>query len=297
MKSSARRHRCIELISHWVDNIHRDAGIIAPYLFVILSIVSVALEELEWACVNSVRNKRQLFIVTSEKYMQMATSHDDSFPLLLQVFLTLRSLLLNNIPSITEFASSYMIHLRSILQDSSETLLQRMTEATVIDDWMRAVVQMPVNPDSSNLVSLVWRWCLLQKLSSEPEAFLYERTEIPHLATFYQMMYAFCNDNYTLQGEFGYQFNFLDLIDMLTHSHQTLPRGIDMIFAQHTEQIISALQMRIMDGVKVIMRNEERLLYGERVDVWDDVDREELNAAVLLLQRYRAIQQGEQCIQ
>ena len=289
MKSSARRQR-------WIENVHRDAGITAPYLFVILSILSIALAELEWACVNSVRNKRQLFIVTNEKYMQMATSHDDSFPLLLQVVLTLRSLLLNNIPSVTEFVQSYEMSLQSILQHSADPVAQRMAEATLVDDWMRAAVQIPLNPDSSILVNQMWLFCLLRNVSTQPEAFVYQRTEIPHLAAFYQMMYSFCNENYTLRGEFGYQFNFLDLIDMLTHSQQTLPRGADAVLAQHTEQVLSALQIRVMDEVKSIMKNEEQLLSGKLCDVWESIDREALNSAIVLLQRYRVVQQGEQYI-
>ena len=110
------------------------------------------------------------------------------------------------------------------------------------------------------------------------------------------MMYSFCNENYTLRGEFGYQFNFLDLIDMSTHSQQTLPRGADAVLAQHTEQVLSALQIRVMDEVKSIMKNEEQLLSGKLCDVWESIDREALNSAIVLLQRYRVVQQGEQYI-
>lgn len=296
MKSSNRRQRCIELINHWIENIRRDAGITAPYLFVILSILSIALTELEWACVNSVRNKRQLFIVTNERYMQMATSHDDSFPLLLQVVLSLRSLLLINIPSVTEFASSYGESLQSYLQHSSNPIAQRMAKATLVDDWMRAVVQIPLNANTSLLINRMWLFCLLRTVSTQPEVFVYARTEIPHLAAFYQMMYSFCNENYTLRGEFGYQFNFLDLIDMLVHSQQTLPRGIDVLFIQHSEQVISALQKRIMDAVKMILKNQELLLSGEQCDRWENIDQEVLHDAIALLQRYSVVKQGDQCI-
>ena len=191
------------LIDHWVDNIRRDVGVSAPYVFVILSVVSVSAAELEWACVNSVRNKRLgLF---GEKGMQMATGNDDSFPRLLQRFLTLRMLLLDSYPVIAEFASVSSQKALQSVEVNAETA-SALLRAEREDDWMSIAWQAP-----EAVAQSVWEAILFQLIGRKPLEMIYRWSEVPHLASFYGMMYTFCDTNYTRKGDFGFQFNFVDI--------------------------------------------------------------------------------------
>ena len=279
------------LIDHWVDNIRRDVGVSAPYVFVILSIVSVSAAELEWACVNSVRNKRLgLF---GEKGMQMATGNDDSFPRLLQRFLTLRILLLESYPVIAEFASACAQRVLQSAEVNTNTLftgvdantLSALSKTERMDDWMPVVWQ-----TADAVARPVWEMTLFQLIGTKPLEMLYRRSEVPHIAGFYGMMYTFCDTNYTRKGDFGFQFNFVDLADMLRHSRQTLSRDTEVLFAHQAQTALTALQTRVADNMMTLLENEEKLLRGETCSAMEGVDQEDLEECARLLRRYRVMQ-------
>ena len=258
------------LIDHWVDNIRRDVGVSAPYVFVILSVVSVSAAELEWACVNSVRNKRLgLF---GEKGMQMATGNDDSFPRLLQRFLTLRMLLLDSYPVIAEFASVCAQKALQSVEVNAETA-SALLRAEREDDWMSIAWQAP-----EAVAQSVWKAILFQLIGRK------------HLASFYGMMYTFCDTNYTRKGDFGFQFNFVDLADMLRHSRQTISRDTEVLFVHQAQTALTALQTRVADNMMMLLENEEKLLRGETCAVMEDVDQSDLQECARLLRRYKVMQ-------
>lgn len=270
------------LIDHWVDNIRRDVGVSAPYVFVILSVVSVSAAELEWACVNSVRNKRLgLF---GEKGMQMATGNDDSFPRLLQRFLTLRMLLLDSYPVIAEFASVSSQKALQSVEVNAETA-SALLRAEREDDWMSIAWQAP-----EAVAQSVWKAILFQLIGRKPLEMIYRWSEVPHLASFYGMMYTFCDTNYTRKGDFGFQFNFVDLADMLRHSRQTISRDTEVLFVHQAQTALTALQTRVADNMMMLLENEEKLLRGEMCAVMEDVDQSDLQECARLLRRYKVMQ-------
>lgn len=277
-----RRLRCVALIDHWIDNIRRDVGVSAPYVFVILSVVSVSAAELEWACVNSVRNKRLgLF---GEKGMQMATGNDDSFPRLLQRFLTLRMLLLDSVAVIAEFASACAQRVLQSVEVAAETV-SALSRTERMDDWMPAALQ-AADPVPQSL----WEATMFLLLGKKPLEMMYRRSEVPHLAGFYGMMYTFCDTNYTRKGDFGFQFNFVDLADMLRHSRQTLSRDTEVLFAHQAQTALTTLQTRVADNMMTLLENEEKLLRGEACAAMEEVDQEDLEECAQLLRRYRVMQ-------
>ena len=295
-----RRQLCIDRLHHWIENIHRDPGVIAPYLFVILSVLSLSMAELEWACVNSIRRRRQFLHLSGEKYMQMATSKDDSFPRLLEEFLSLRDLLFNHIDVITTYCKTYLSPLQARIQaighDSSASKLiqQLFGEESDENDWMRVAVQLKALPEYAPLPNLLWSYCLIHQGGTTPEVLLYRRSEIPHLAEFYPLMFAFCAENYTRKGNFDFQFLFLDLIDMICHSRQVASSKTRSLFATHRQLILDHVQTHTMNNVAVLFANQQCALGGERCDVWDRVDREELERCARMLQRYREVEkEGE----
>ena len=265
-----------------MDNIRRDVGVSAPYVFVILSVVSVSAAELEWACVNSVRNKRLgLF---GEKGMQMATGNDDSFPRLLQRFLTLRMLLLDSYPVIAEFASVSSQKALQSVEVNAETA-SALLRAEREDDWMSIAWQAP-----EAVAQSVWKAILFQLIGRKPLEMIYRWSEVPHLASFYGMMYTFCDTNYTRKGDFGFQFNFVDLADMLRHSRQTISRYTEVLFVHQAQTALTALQTRVADNMMMLLENEEKLLRGETCAVMEDVDQSDLQECARLLRRYKVMQ-------
>lgn len=127
-------------------------------------------------------------------------------------------------------------------------------------------------------------------LGKKPLEMMYRRSEVPHLAGFYGMMYTFCDTNYTRKGDFGFQFNFVDLADMLRHSRQTLSRDTEVLFAHQAQTALTTLQTRVADNMMTLLENEEKLLRGEACAAMEEVDQEDLEECAQLLRRYRVMQ-------
>lgn len=293
-----RRQRCIDCLHHWAENIHRDPGVLAPYLFVIFSVLSISLAELEWACINSIRRRRQFLHLSGEKYLQMATSKDDSFPRLLEEFLALRSLLFENLPVITAYYQTYLTPLQSRIQSICSTnsamqnaILPLFGEVCLENDWMRTIAQLEPSSCTPSLANLLWCYCQVRQSLTTPEAVLYARSEIPHIASFYPLMFTFCAENYTRRGNFDFQFHFLDLIDMLRHSRQVIPRQTEMQFVEHRKQILEHLRSHTMEKIAILLANHQRVLRGEQCPLWEGVDGEDLVRCALMFQRYREVEQ------
>ena len=113
-------------MEHWIDNVSRDGGIVAPYILVVLSVLSVALSELEWICVNCVKTKRQLLVLT-ERVCEMATREDDSFPILLKDVLQLRQMLLQHVPLVEQYLTS----VRDLLKKQITVLPQLVASSSL----------------------------------------------------------------------------------------------------------------------------------------------------------------------
>ena len=232
--------------------------------------------------------------------MQMATSKDDSFPRLLEEFLSLRALLFDHIDVVTTYCTTYLSPLQARIQaighdsNASKMIQQLFGEVCDENDWMRVVVQLKNLPEYAPLPNLLWSYCLIRQGGSTPECLLYRRSEISHLAEFYPLMFAFCAENYTRKGNFDFQFLFLDLIDMISHSRQVISSKTRSLFETHRQLILGHLQTHTMNNIAAFFSNQRYALGGERCDVWNGVDKEELSKCAMMLQRYREVEkEGE----
>ena len=273
------RENLIELVEHWIDNIARDAGIVAPYIFVILSILSTALFELEWSCVNSVRTKRQLF-GSSEHVCEMATRDDDTFPVLLKSVLELRRLLLQYAPLIEQ----HLVGIRDLLKQEL-TVLPQLAKAEKIekDDWIR--VQFRLKDQALQTQRRAMYLCHLLTACSDVPRWLTDRSEIRCMGSLYNLLRSFCEKfYYRTNQDFSYIFLFIDLADMVEHSHFSPPNST---YYQDAYNTIQDLVERIVEIQEVLWNNGHS---------WEGVDREELEQYAFLLTRYHRIELKEDVI-
>ena len=273
------RENLIELVEHWIDNIARDTGIVGPYIFVILSILSTALYELEWSCVNSVRTKRQLF-GSSERVCEMATRDDDTFPVLLKSVLQLRRLLLQYAPLIEQ----HLVGVRDLLKREI-TMLPQLAQAERIDedDWIRVLFRL--QDQSLQTQRRALHLCYLLTACSDVPRWLTDRSEIRCMGSLYQLLRSFCEKfYYRTNQDYSYIFLFIDLADMVEHS-RFCPE--QFTYYQDAYNTIQDLVDRVVEIQQVLWNNGHS---------WEGVDREELEQYAVLLTRYRHIELREDVI-
>ena len=259
-------------MEHWIDNVSRDGGIVAPYILVVLSVLSVALSELEWICVNCVKTKRQLLVLT-ERVCEMATREDDSFPILLKDVLQLRQMLLQHVPLVEQYLTS----VRDLLKKQITVLPQLVASSSLEeDDRIRAIAHL--SGESSQVQDQVQLYCYLQLACSNLPRWLTDRTEIRCIGSYYNLLRSFCNKYYYQTGQdYTYLFLFIDLADMIEHSVSPLPGS----YYDDTLEVIQDLVSRVANIQKMIWESQRE---------WEEVDRSELDLYATLLVRYHRIE-------
>ena len=182
--------------------------------------------------------KQNKFFRTVKEF-RFATSDDDSIPRLFQSLMTIRRLLLQNKEGIINFVKD--CYDKMMMKNGKEDLLQK--------DWLCYLLDKK-NNQKAHLAHL---FSIIHSMNENPEEWFYQITEVPTVSFYYEQMIDFCKHKLKKTSSINLQLYFIDLQQMISHSHQHYSIAIKELIEKDTVEFIDQIKDSLICIVNTLL--------------------------------------------
>lgn len=155
--------------------------------------------------------------------------------------MTIRRLLLQNKEGIINFVKD--CYDKMMMKNGKEDLLQK--------DWLCYLLDKK-NNQKAHLAHL---FSIIHSMNENPEEWFYQITEVPTVSFYYEQMIDFCKHKLKKTSSINLQLYFIDLQQMISHSHQHYSIAIKELIEKDTVEFIDQIKDSLICIVNTLWEN------------------------------------------
>lgn len=155
--------------------------------------------------------------------------------------MTIRRLLLQNKEGIINFVKD--CYDKMMMKNGKEDLLQK--------DWLCYLLDKK-NNQKAHLAHL---FSIIHSMNENPEEWFYQITEVPTVSFYYKQMIDFCKHKLKKTSSINLQLYFIDLQQMISHSHQHYSIAIKELIEKDTVEFIDQIKDSLICIVNTLWEN------------------------------------------
>ena len=155
--------------------------------------------------------------------------------------MTIRRLLLQNKEGIINFVKD--CYDKMMMKNGKEDLLQK--------DWLCYLLDKK-NNQKAHLAHL---FSIIHSMNENPEEWFYQITEVPTVSFYYKQMIDFCKHKLKKTSSINLQLYFIDLQQMISHSHQHYSIAIKELIEIDTVEFIDQIKDSLICIVNTLWEN------------------------------------------
>ena len=155
--------------------------------------------------------------------------------------MTIRRLLLQNKEGIINFVKD--CYDKMMMKNGKEDLLQK--------DWLCYLLDKK-NNQKAHLAHL---FSIIHSMNENPEKWFYQITEVPTVSFYYEQMIDFCKHKLKKTSSINLQLYFIDLQQMISHSHQHYSIAIKELIEKDTVEFIDQIKDSLICIVNTLWEN------------------------------------------
>ena len=155
--------------------------------------------------------------------------------------MTIRRLLLQNKEGIINFVKD--CYDKMMMKNGKEDLLQK--------GWLCYLLDKK-NNQKAHLAHL---FSIIHSMNENPEEWFYQITEVPTVSFYYEQMIDFCKHKLKKTSSINLQLYFIDLQQMISHSHQHYSIAIKELIEKDTVEFIDQIKDSLICIVNTLWEN------------------------------------------
>ena len=155
--------------------------------------------------------------------------------------MTIRRLLLQNKEGSINFVKD--CYDKMMMKNGKEDLLQK--------DWLCYLLDKK-NNQKAHLAHL---FSIIHSMNENPEEWFYQITEVPTVSFYYEQMIDFCKHKLKKTSSINSQLYFIDLQQMISHSHQHYSIAIKELIEKDTVEFIDQIKDSLICIVNTLWEN------------------------------------------